>query len=261
MNVDYDVYTLRTRITEAGSVVEAGPGVMIGKLDKATRRQRWESLDEDLVYDADALDRKVVAPDQIRTLVRAFKDRVLTEIFPGRKYVPKTLIFAKDDSHAEDIVKIVREEFGKGNEFAQKITYRTTGDTPQNLIRSFRNSYHPRVAVTVDMIATGTDIKPLEVVLFMRAVKSRTFFEQMKGRGVRVISDDELRTVTPNASKDRYVLVDAVGVTETDLVDTQPLEREPTVPLDRLLRRISFGSRDPDAISTVASRSPGSSAT
>src|SRR5207253_9429025 len=107
----------------------------------------------------------------------------------------------------------------------------------------------------VDMIATGTDVRPLECVFFMRSVRSRTYFEQMKGRGVRVISPPDLQTVTPDAgSKDRYVLVDAVGVTETDLVDTQPLDREPTVPLDRLLRRISFGARDPAAISTIAGR-------
>ena len=148
---------------------------------------RWEELDEEFAYDPNQLDRDVVAVDQIRTIVRTFRDKLSTEIFPGRTEVPKTLIFAKDDSHAEDIVKIVREEFGKGNEFAQKITYRTTGETPERLIAAFRNSYHPRIAVTVDMIATGTDIKPLEIVMFMRAVKSRTFFEQMKGRGVRVI--------------------------------------------------------------------------
>jgi type I restriction enzyme R subunit len=139
-------------------------------------------------------------------------------------------------------------------DFAAKITYKATGRRADELIKAFRNSYNPRIAVTVDMIATGTDVRPLECVFFMRSVRSRTYFEQMKGRGVRVISDDELRTVTPNASKDRYVLVDAVGVTETDLVDTQPLERRPTVPLERLMRRISFGSRDPDAISTVAAR-------
>ena len=134
-----------------------------------------------------------MAKDQIRSIVRTFRDRLFTEIFPGRTEVPKTLIFAKDDSHAEDIVEIVREEFGKGNEFCQKITYKTTGTKPADLIQEFRNSYYPRIAVTVDMIATGTDIKPLEIVMFMRAVKSRVLFEQMKGRGVRVIDPDDLR--------------------------------------------------------------------
>lgn len=173
VNVNYDVYRIRTEISEAGSKIEAG--YYVDKRDRETREVRWEQLSDDFAYDPDQLDRDVVAVDQIRTIVRTFRDKLFTEIFPGRTEVPKTLIFAKDDSHAEDIVKIVREEFAKGNEFAQKITYRTTGDTPQNLIKSFRNSYHPRIAVTVDMIATGTDIKPLEIVIFMRAVKSRTF--------------------------------------------------------------------------------------
>jgi len=103
-----------------------------------------------------------VAIDQIRTIVRTFKEKLFTDIFPGRTEVPKTLVFSKDDSHAEDIVRIMREEFGKGNEFCKKITYRTTREKPENLIASFRNSYNPRIAVTVDMISTGTDICPLE---------------------------------------------------------------------------------------------------
>ncbi len=252
VNVDFDVYRIRTKITEAGSKVEAG--IVTQFRERKTRARRWQQLDDDVTYGAEVLDRAVVAKDQIRTVLETFRDRLSTDIFPGREEVPKTLIFAKDDSHADDIVQLVREVFGKGDDFAAKITYKATGRKADELIKSFRNSYNPRIAVTVDMIATGTDVKPLECVFFMRSVKSRTYFEQMKGRGVRVISDDELQAVTPDASKDRYVLVDAVGVTETDLVDTQPLDREPTVPLEKLLRRISFGARDPDAISTVAAR-------
>ncbi len=210
VNVNYDFYRIETEITESGSKVDAG--YYVDKRDRETRAVRWERLDEDLAYGANQLDRDVVAMDQIRTVVRAFQDKLFTEIYPGRTEVPKTLIFAKDDSHAEDIVKIAREEFGKGNEFAQKITCKTTGKKPEDLIAEFRNSYFPRIAVTVDMIATGTDIKPLEVVLFMRSVRSRTFFEQMKGRGVRVISEDDLRAVTPDAkTKDHFIIVDAVG--------------------------------------------------
>ena len=170
-------------------------------------------------------------PDQIRTIVRTFRDRLPTEIFPGRTEVPKTLVFAKDDNHAEKIVEILREEFGKGNEFAQKITYRTTGDKPENLISAFRNSYFPRIAVTVDMIATGTDIKPVEIVMFMRAVKSRNFFEQMKGRGVRIIAPTDLQAVTPDAkSKDHFVIVDCVGVCEQDKTDSAPWTRRSPCP-------------------------------
>jgi type I restriction enzyme R subunit len=190
VNVNYDVYRIKTEITEAGSEVEAG--YYVDKRDRETRAIRWERLDEDLTYDTNQLDRDVVAMDQIRTVIRTFRDKLFTEIYPGRTDVPKTLIFAKDDSHAEDIVDIVRKEFAKGNEFAQKITYKTTGKKPEDLIAEFRNSYFPRIAVTVDMIATGTDIKPLELVLFMRSVKSRTFFEQMKGRGVSLLPHNEM---------------------------------------------------------------------
>jgi type I restriction enzyme R subunit len=253
VNVDFDVYRIRTKISEQGSAIDAG--LVTAFRDRQTRRLRWETLDEDVEYGAQALDRAVVAKDQIRTVVRAFKERLFTEIFPGRTEVPKTLIFAKDDSHADDIVQMVREEFGKGDDFAVKITYKSTGRKPDEMIAEFRNSYNPRIAVTVDMIATGTDVRPLECVFFMRAVKSRTYFEQMKGRGVRVINEADFQAVTPDAkAKSRFVIVDAVGVTESDLNDTQPLERKPTVPLDRLLKQVSFGNRDSEIVSSIAGR-------
>jgi type I restriction enzyme R subunit len=253
VNVGFDVYRIKTEITELGSNVEAG--VYVGHRDRATRRTRWEEAEEELSYAPGELDRAVVAKDQIRTVIKTFKERLFTEIFPGRTEVPKTLIFAKDDSHAEDIVDIVREEFGKGNEFAAKITYRTTGKKPEDLLAEFRNSYNPRIAVTVDMIATGTDVKPLECVFFMRGVKSRTYFEQMKGRGVRVINPTDLQQVTPDARiKDHFVIVDAVGVTETPLMETKPLDRKPHVPLDRLFKDLAFGKRDPDLVSSIADR-------
>ena len=253
VNVNYDVYRIRTAITQAGSRVDSG--FYVEKRDRETRATRWEQLDDDFAYDPDQLDRDVVAVDQIRTIVKTFKDKLFTEIFPGRTWVPKTLIFAKDDSHAEDIVKIVREEFGKGNDFAQKITYRTTGADPKELIKAFRVSPLPRIAVTVDMIATGTDIKPVEIVLFMRAVKSRTFFEQMKGRGVRVIKADDLKSVTPDAvSKDHFVIVDAVGVCEQDMTDARPMEKKPSVSFDKLLQAVALGSTDEDLLTSIAGR-------
>ncbi|HEX2092896.1 MAG TPA: type I restriction-modification enzyme R subunit C-terminal domain-containing protein [Longimicrobiaceae bacterium] len=253
VNVDFDVYRIRTQITEGGSKVEAG--LFVDRRDRLTRRRRWERLDEELVYGASALDRDVVAEDQIRTVIRTFRERLFTEIFPGREHVPKTLIFAKDDSHADDIVKAVRLEFGKGNEFVKKITYRSTGAKPEELISEFRTAFHPRIAVTVDMIATGTDIKPVEIVMFMRAVKSRNLFEQMKGRGVRVIQAADLQSVTPDApAKTRFVIVDAVGICEQELVETRSLDRRPTVKLDALLDQVAMGSTDPDVVSTLAGR-------
>ena len=259
VNVDFDTYRIRTEITEQGSIVDAGQYVdrreRGERRDWQTRKQRWEQLDEDLAYTPNQLDRDVVAEDQIRTVIRTFRDRLFTEIFPGRRDVPKTIIFAKDDSHAEDIVNTVRLEFGKGNDFCQKITYKTTGARPEDLLASFRNSYNPRIAVTVDMIATSTDIKPVEIVFFMRNVRSRSFFEQMKGRGVRVISPTEFSAVTPDApNKDRFVVVDAVGVTESELSDSYSLDRQPTVAFDKLLDLVAMGSRDPDVLSSLASR-------
>jgi type I restriction enzyme R subunit len=197
----------------------------------------------------------VVARDQIRLLVRTFRDRLFSDLFPGRREVPKTLVFAKDDSRAEDIVEIVREEFGRGNAFCQKITYKTTGAKPADLIQAFRNSYEPRIAVTVDMIATGTDIRPVEIVVFMRAVRSRVHFEQMKGRGVRITSPTELRAVTPDApAKTHFVIVDCVGLAETAVADTQPLERKKSVPLKALLEHVACGGTDPEVLTSLASR-------
>ncbi len=253
VNVNYDVYRIRTQITEGGSEVEAG--YYVEQLDRESREKRWQRLDEDLKYQARQLDRDVVTPDQIRTVVRTFRDKLFTEIFPGRTEVPKTLFFAKDDNHAENIVEILREEFGKGNDFAQKITYRTTGATPQELIKAFRNSYFPRIAVTVDMIATGTDIKPVEIVVFMRSVKSRSFFEQMKGRGVRVIKDDDLKAVTPDALvKDHFIIVDAVGVCEQDKTDSKPMEKKPAVAFGKLLQAVSFGNTEEAVLTSIAGR-------
>ena len=262
VNVDFDVFRIRTEITEGGGTVPAG--FVTEFRDRLTRQQRLQQVDEDVPYDPAELDRRVVAPDQIRTIVATLRDSLPT-MFPDRerradgllRNVPKTLIFAKDDSHADDIVQIVREEFGLGNEGAVKITYRSgdAGHRPEELLQQFRNTYNPRIAVTVDLIATGTDVKPIECVMFMRRVRSRNYFEQMKGRGVRVIDPNDLRAVTPDAIvKDRFVLVDAVGVTDDDLPDTVPLERKRHESFDKLLNRIGLGSTDEAAVSSVASR-------
>ncbi|MFZ2470972.1 MAG: type I restriction-modification enzyme R subunit C-terminal domain-containing protein [Methanothrix sp.] len=251
VNVGYEVYRIKTEISERGSKVEAGYYIDIR--DKLTREKRWEMLDEDLEYSPRQLDRNVVATDQIRTVIRTFKEK-LPEIFPERAVVPKTLIFAKDDSHAEDIVRIVREEFGKGNDFCKKITYRTQ-EKSSTLISNFRNSPNPRIAVTVDMISTGTDIKPLECLIFMRDVKSQVYFEQMKGRGTRTISPTDLESVTPGARyKTHFVIVDAVGVCERDKTDTRPLEQKKSVSFEKLVKSVALGVRSEKTLTTLAGR-------
>lgn len=253
VNVGYEVYRIRTKVGEGGGSVDAGYDVPVR--DRRTRKVRYQQIDADMAYTASDLDRSVVVPNQIRTVLQAYRDSLPTALFPGRNWVPKTLIFAKDDSHAEDIVTIAREVFQEGNAFCKKITYRVSGETPKDLIQQFRNDPFPRIAVTVDMVATGTDIKPVEVVMFLRDVKSELYFEQMKGRGCRTIPDADLKQVTSDAhSKTRFVLIDAVGVTETAKTASQPLERKKGVSFDKLLEQIAQGKRDDDALSSLAGR-------
>ncbi len=257
VNVNYDVYRIKTEVTEAGAKVDKG--YWLETQDKATRRKTAWQLDEDFEYDPAELDRAVQTPDQIRTVVRTLRDNWKVDLFPQRQELPKTLVFAKDDNHAEKIVEILREEFGRGNEFAQKITYKTTGASPEQLIKDFRTAYYPRVAVTVDMIATGTDIKPVEIVVFMRSVKSRSFFEQMKGRGVRICNPTDLAAVNPSidgvgVKKDHFVIVDAVGVCERDKTDSRPMDQKKSVGLDKLLQAVSLGNVEDEVLSSIAAR-------
>jgi type I restriction enzyme R subunit len=278
VNVPFQVYEIRTDITQRGGTIVAEPTSIVKRRDRLTRAERWEAIDEDVSYGANDLDRSVIVPDQIRTVLRTFREKLFTEIFPHRKDIPKTLIFAKSDDHAEDILRILREDWPLSNECAVKVTYKPerakTADgaanddgtpttappkkgashKPEELIQSFRNSYYPRIAVTVDLIATGTDIKPLECVVFMRSVRSRALFEQMKGRGVRVIPHADFRSVTPDASeKTHFVIVDCVGVMN-DPKNEPPLERDRSIALGKLVDLVRAGSCDQKVLSTFAAR-------
>ena len=250
VNVDFEIFRIETEVTAEGSRIEAGTHVPL--VDRRTREKRMETLDEDVVYTSTQLDRMVTSTSQIRLVLETYRDKLFTHIFPGRSEVPKTLIFAKDDAHAEEIVRCVREVFGRGNEFAAKITY--SAKDPKGHLKAFRTSSQLRVAVTVDMIATGTDVKPLECVIFMRDVSSGQYFEQMKGRGARTISKSDFQAVTPDAeAKTHFVLVDAVGVTEHEFV-APPLNREPGVSLEKLLKKAAAYELTEDETATLASR-------
>lgn len=255
VNVNCEIFRIKTKISEEGGIIEKG--FYIPLKDKKTRKMIYKTIDEDIEYKKSDLDRSVLVPNQIRTIMQCYKDSVFTELFPERDatWIPKTLIFAKDDNHAEEIVKITREVFSKGNEFCQKITYNIGKQNPEELIKSFRISPEFRIAVTVDMIATGTDIKPLEVLIFMRDVKSQMYYEQMKGRGVRSININDLKSVTPNATgKTHFYLIDAVGVTESQKSLSQPLERKRNLSFKKLLKNIAKGASDDDTLSTLALR-------
>jgi type I restriction enzyme R subunit len=268
VNVGYEVFIIDTKITQQGGTIWKGE--YVERRERLSRKKRIELQDEDENYSKQQLDKEVVNPNQIRTIIRSFKENLpgifkdrypLTASFKegGDAYakgfeVPKTLIFAKTDSHANDIIDIVREEFAEENKFCKKITYNS--EDPKSTLAQFRNDYHPRIAVTVDMIATGTDVKPLECLLFMRDVKSKNYFEQMKGRGTRTIDLEKLRMVTPTAksTKDHFVIVDAIGVTKGLKTDSRPLEKKPGVPLKDLLQAIAVGAREEELFTSLANR-------
>ena len=219
-NVPFRVYRIKTKVSEHGGVIEAGS--LVQETSKHTGSIKPVVITHRTDYDAKALDRSVVNPDQIRHILTAYKNAIYEDLYPEREknwaYIPKTLIFAKDENHATTITEIIKEVFGPEfpeekvpDGFVQKITY--TAKDSNELIRDLNTEKEFRIAVTVTLVATGTDVKPLEVVLFMKDVQSDVLYTQMKGRGCRAIKDDKLQEVTPTAlSKDCYYIVDAVEI-------------------------------------------------
>jgi len=247
VNVDCRVYRIKTQVTETGGAILEGE-----KFKEETRytgEVKTVSSKETKTYTNKELNRSIINPAQIKLILSTYRDVVYTELFndpqrePNMEYLPKTLIFALNEAHATNIVQIAKEVFGRTDDrFVQKITY-SAGDSNE-LIRQFRNDKDFRIAVTCTLVATGTDVKPLEVVMFMRDVESLPLYIQMKGRGVRTIGDEQLRNVTPNAfSKDCFYLVDAVGVTEHEKTIPTATDESTTknITLKELLERISHG--------------------
>ena len=260
VNVDCRVYRIKTQATENGGAILEG--------DKVKRETRYTGQvqtinnQETKNYTREELNRSIINPAQIKLILETYRNAIYTEMFtdPQREanldYLPKTLIFALNENHATNIVQIAKEVFGHNdNRFVQKITY-SAGDSNE-LIRQFRNDKDFRIAVTCTLVATGTDIKPLEVVMFMRDVASEPLYIQMKGRGVRTIGDEQLRNVTPNAySKDCFYLVDAVGVTEHEKTVTAPSDGATTrlISLKELLEKITHGNVNDEYLRLLASR-------
>jgi len=263
VNVDCRIYRIKTEATENGGAIKQG--------DKLRRETRYTgkvetvSQKETKQYTKEELNRSVINPAQIKLVLETYRDSVYSEMFtdpqrdPNMNYLPKTLIFALNEAHATNIVNIAKEVFGhpdSDDPFVQKITY-SAGDSNE-LIRHFRNDKEFRIAVTCTLVATGTDVKPLEVVMFMRDVQSLPLYVQMKGRGVRTIGDEQLRNVTPNAfSKDCFFLVDAVGVTEHEMhIPTAGTddEHKETITFKRLLELITHGNVTDQYLRMLASR-------
>ena len=260
VNVDSRIYRIKTEATENGGAIRKGD--QLKRETRYTGKVETIKNEETKNYTKEELNRSVVNPAQIKLVLETYRDAAYTEMFtdpqrePNMDYLPKTLIFALNENHATNIVRIAREVFGRTDDkFVQKITY-SSGDSNE-LIRQFRNDKEFRIAVTCTLVATGTDVKPLEVVMFMRDVASEPLYIQMKGRGVRTIGDDQLRNVTPNAfSKDCYYLVDAVGVTEHEhtITGTGDNTSTQTITLKRLLELLTHGNVGDEYLRLIASR-------
>ena len=263
VNVPARVYRIITDATVHGGTINQGETV-------TDVNRSGETVDEyksqqRIDYAPNQLDRSVINPNQIESVLKSYMESIYTDLYPEREenwnYIPKTLIFAKDDNHATKIVEIAKkvfaEKFPSGkvpDDFVQKITY-SAGDS-NALIRELRTEKDFRIAVTVTLVATGTDVKPLEVVLFMNDVKSEVLYTQMKGRGCRTLNEDKLREITPNAdNKTCFYIVDAVGVTESDKHIPQPGKcgepRPKILRLDQLLERLSHGEVSDDNLALL----------
>lgn len=262
VNVDGIPYRIKTSVTENGGAIREGAKVKVET--KYTGQVKDVRMEANAQYSKEELNKSIINPAQIKLVLETYKEIVYDELYkesgrePDFDCLPKTLIFAINEQHAANIVTIAKEVFGHNDPqdpYVQKITY-SSGDSEQ-LIRSFRNDKDFRIAVTCTLVATGTDIKPLEVLIFMRDVMSETLFTQMKGRGVRTIGDEQLRSVTPNAhSKDCFYIVDAVGVTEhTKIVQPVNLNpEEPALSLRRLLELITHGNLEDDNLHLLAGK-------
>ncbi len=261
VNVGYRIYRIKTEATESGGIIRQGERVTT--ITRSTGAVTEQTQEEERTYEKSELNRSVINPAQIRLVLQTYKDAVYTEMFceperePDFHYLPKTLIFALNEDHARRIVEIAKEVFQPDNDkFVQQITY-SVGDS-DGLIRQFRNDKDFRIAVTVTLVATGTDVQPLEVVMFMRDVMSEQLYQQMRGRGCRTIGDEQLRTVTPNAkTKDLFYLVDAVGVTEHEKSyggSHDDKEKQPVPTLAQLLEQVSHGYLPNEHLQLLANR-------
>ena len=259
VNVPPRVFRIKTLVSSQGGTIGQGEHVERITLLDGSKQKKIQK--EDQKYESTELDRSVVNPAQIRLVVDSFKQAIYSSLYPERlsddparnwKYIPKTLFFAKTDSHADNIIEAIKQSFAVEFEkvglklpekFVQKITCKA-GNSNQ-LISDFRNEKEFRIAVTVTLVATGTDVKPLEVLVFMRDINSAVLYTQMKGRGCRTMDDDKFQLATPNGtSKDCFYLVDAVGVTEHEMKlpgASSDAEFHKILGLERLMERLAHG--------------------
>jgi type I restriction enzyme, R subunit len=182
--VDYDVVIIKSDIRMNGVFLKQGEHV--ANVDPESGQQEFDFLEDERVFDTGKLEREITAPDSNRKILKEIQKYAAEHEKEFGRF-PKTLLFAHNDlahtSHADQVVTIARELFGRGEAFVAKITGKV--DRPLQRIREFRNRPNPGIVVTVDLLTTGIDIPDLEFLVFLRPVKSRILFEQMLGRGTR----------------------------------------------------------------------------
>ncbi|MDO4675735.1 MAG: DEAD/DEAH box helicase family protein [Anaerobiospirillum succiniciproducens] len=262
VNVDFRIYRIKTQLSEEGGEIQAGDTIISTIRGEDTSKEQTAICDRE--FEKNKLNRSIVVPDQIRKILQEYKDVVYTQMYPNREpnydYLPKTLIFAVNEGHAKAIVEIAKEVFERkadDDKFVQRITY--SCDDTKKLIQQFRYDVDFRIAVTVTLVATGTDVRPLEVLLFLNDIRSETLYAQMKGRGCRVIKPSELRSVTPNAtSKELFYIIDAVGVTESEKVMPSIIvpgdDKIPNPTLAQILEKMAMNNLSDDLFILLANK-------
>ena len=262
VNVDFRIYRIKTQLSEEGGEIQAGDTIISTIRGEDKSKEQTAICDRE--FEKNKLNRSIVVPDQIRKILQEYKDVVYTQMYPNREpnydYLPKTLIFAVNEGHAKAIVEIAKEVFERkadDDKFVQRITY--SCDDTKKLIQQFRYDVDFRIAVTVTLVATGTDVRPLEVLLFLNDIRSETLYAQMKGRGCRVIKQSELRSVTPNAtSKELFYIIDAVGVTESEKVMPSIIvpgdDKIPNQTLAQILEKMAMNNLSDDLFISLANK-------
>ncbi|MDX1971982.1 MAG: type I restriction-modification enzyme R subunit C-terminal domain-containing protein, partial [Candidatus Sumerlaeia bacterium] len=186
------------------------------------------------------------APDEVKFEVEDFNKKVLTESFNRTvcRYLAqqidpedraKTLIFCATDTHADLVVRLLKEEFiQRYGEVADDAVMKITGaaDKPLQKIKQYKNERLPNVAVTVDLLTTGIDVPQITNIVFLRRVNSRILFDQMLGRATRLC---------PEIEKQTFRIFDAVKIYEAlqALSAMKPVVKDPTITFTTLIKELT----------------------
>lgn len=237
--VDYDAVKIKSDIHINGAFLKEGE--LVGEVDTETGIEQLDELEDEREFSANEIEQKITSPDSTKRIITAIK-KYTDQHEKEFKRFPKMLIFAVNDlphiSHADEVVRTCKEVYGRGDDFVMKITGSPTVDRPLQKIRQFRNRPEPKIVVTVDMLTTGVDIPAIEMIVFMRMVKSRILWVQMLGRGTRLC---------PEIYKDKFTIIDCFdgGLIEyfKNTTDFDVKLQKETIPLSEIIERI-YDNRD-----------------